>query len=99
MLTAEGCRSGRQRFLERFRPAEPLLLGDPIHLRYLANFHVDPISSAADFGGLLLLDPAGRATLFHDNRLTGTVKQAHADEQVAIPWYDGQSPGKAPRRL
>lgn len=99
MLTAEGCRTRRQRFLDRLRPTGAILLADPIHLRYLANFHVDPISSGADFGGLLLLKPDGKSTLFRDNKLPGTVKQAHVDEEVVLHWYDGQSPGVAPRRL
>jgi Xaa-Pro dipeptidase len=99
MLSPEGCQTRRQRFLDRLRPAQPLLLGNAIHLRYLANFHVDPVSSGADFGGLLLLEPSGRTTLYHDNRLPASVKQAHTDEVVVVPWYDGQSPGKGPRSL
>ena len=98
MLTADGCRSRRQRFLDRFGPTQPLLLADPIHLRYLANFHVDPFSLGGDYGGLLFLEPDGRTTLIHDNRLPASVKQAHVDETVVVPWYDGQSPGKGPRR-
>ena len=99
MLTAEGCRTRRQRFLDRLRPAQPLLLSDPISLRYLANFYVDPFSSGSDFGGLLLLKPDGHTTLFHDNRLPGSVKQAHVDERDIVPWYDGQNPAKGPREL
>jgi Xaa-Pro dipeptidase len=99
MLTAEGCRARRERLLNRLRPAGPLVLGDPIHLRYLANFHVDPFSLGGDFGGLLVLRPDGGTTLFHDDRLPATVKQAAADEIKVVPWYDGQSPGRGPRRL
>ena len=32
-----------------------LVLADPLHLRYLANFYVDPFSLGADFGGLLVV--------------------------------------------
>ncbi len=99
MLTADGCRTRRGRFLERIRPTQPLLLGDPIHLRYLANFHVDPFSLGADYRGLLLLTPDGHAKLFHDNRLPASVKQAHVDETEVINWYDGVTPGRGPRRL
>lgn len=99
MLTADGCRRRRQRLLDRLRPAGPLLLADPIHLRYLANFHVEPFSLGADFGGVLELQPDGRATLHHDNRLPSTVLRAHADGQFAIPWYTGQEPGQGPRRM
>jgi Xaa-Pro dipeptidase len=99
MLTAEGCRTRRQRFLDRVRPTLPLLLADPIHLRYLANFHVDPFSLGAEHGGFLLLQPDGRTKLFHDNRLPESVKQAHVDAVEVVPWYDGQTPGRGPRRL
>jgi Xaa-Pro aminopeptidase len=99
MLTADGCRSRRQRFLDRLRPAGPVLLGDPLHLRYFANFASDPVSNGADFGALLLLRPDGHATLFHDNRVPKTAELAHADERKSLPWYDGQTPGAGPRRL
>jgi hypothetical protein len=99
MLTADGCRARRQRFLDRLKPAGPVLLADPIHLRYFANFHVEAMSLGADFGGLLLLRPDGHATLFHDNRLPKTVELAHADERKPVHWYDGQTPGVGPRRM
>jgi Xaa-Pro aminopeptidase len=66
---------------------------------YLANFHVDPFSLGGDFGGVLLLRPDGHAKLIHDNRLPASVKEAHVEETVVVPWYDGQSPGRGPRRL
>jgi Xaa-Pro dipeptidase len=102
MLTAEGCRDRRRRLWERLQPQPSLpalLLADPIHLRYLANFYVDPFSLGADFGGLLLVRPDGRATLFHDNRLPTSIQSAHVDDRQVISWYDGQSPGHGPRRL
>ena len=100
MLTAEGCRDRRKRFLDALQSSEDVIvLADPIHLRYLANFYVDPFSYAGDFGGLLVLEKSGRATLFHDNRMPKTAEQAHADDRQVLPWYDGQSPEKAPRRL
>ncbi|MDB5308300.1 MAG: aminopeptidase family protein [Gemmataceae bacterium] len=99
MITADGCRARRQRFLDQLKPTGPLLLGDPLHLRYLANFHVEAFSLAADFGGLLLLRPDGHATLYHDNRAAKTVELAHADERKPVPWYTGQEPGQGPRRM
>ena len=102
MLTAEGCRRRRQRLWERLA-AEPvgdhLRLADPIHLMYLANFHVDPFSLGAGFGGVLLLRRDGRAKLLHDDRLPESVADAHVEERVVVPWYDGQSPGRGPRQL
>jgi Xaa-Pro dipeptidase len=66
---------------------------------YLANFHVDPFSSGAGFGGYLLLRRDGQAKLLHDNRLPPSVKEAHVEERTVVPWYDGQSPARGPRQL
>jgi hypothetical protein len=102
MLTAEGCRQRRQRLWERLSPTpegDHLRLSDPIHLEYLANFHVDPFSLGAGFGGYLLVRRDGQAKLIHDNRLPASVQQAHVEERSVVPWYDGQSPGRGPRQL
>jgi hypothetical protein len=99
MLTAEGCKARRQRFLDRLRPAHPIVLADPLHLRYFANFDVDAVSSSADFGGLLVIRPDGHSTLYHDAKLPGGVAQAKADAVEKLPWYTGQEAEVAPRRL
>ena len=100
MPTADGCRDRRGRLLDRLRPAGPLLLADPLHLRYFAGLLVDPFSLGADYGGLLRVAPDGYATVYHDGRLPpAAVAGAHADDVVAVPWYDGVSPGRGPRRL
>jgi Xaa-Pro dipeptidase len=99
VLTAEGCRARRQRLLDRLQPSGPLLLGDPLNLRYFANFYVDPFSLGADYGGLLLIRPDGHAALYHDNRLPKSIDAMHVDERVPVRWYDGKSPGDGPRRL
>ena len=99
MITADGCRGRRQRFLDQLKPAGPVLLGNPLHLRYFANFYAEPISSAAEYGGLLLLRPDGHATLYHDNRAAKTSSLAHADETQVVPWYSGQEPGQGPRSM
>jgi methionine aminopeptidase len=102
MLTAEGCRQRRLRLWDRLDPkpdSDHLRLADPTHLMYLANFHVDPFSLGAGFGGVLLLRRDGRAKLLHDDRLPDSVKQAHVEERVVVPWYDGQSPARCPRQL
>lgn len=102
MLTAEACRQRRQRLWHRLDPkpeADYLLLADPLHLTYLANFFVDPFSLGAGFRGYLLLRGDGHAKLIHDNRLPKSVELAHVDERQVVPWYDGQSPGKGPRQL
>lgn len=100
MLTAAGCRARRDRLWDRLGTTEgTLVLADPIHLRYLANVWVDPISLGGDFGAFLVLSKDGTSTLYHDNRLPKTVEQAHVDRREVISWYDGQSPGRGPRRL
>ncbi len=102
MLTAEGCRRRRQRLWERLDPppeSDHLRLTDPVHLVYLANFWVDPFSLGAGFGGCLLLRKDGHAKLLHENRLPDSVREAHAEETVVVPWYDAQSPARGPRQL
>jgi hypothetical protein len=102
MLSAEGCRQRRLRLWERLDPKpdeDHLRLADPIHLMYLANFHVDPFSLGAGFGGYLMLRKDGQAKLLHDNRLPKSVNEAHVEERRVVPWYDGQSPGRGPRQL
>src|SRR5215831_3480506 len=102
MLTAEGCRQRRVALWQQLDPppdSDYLLLSDPIHLMYLANFWVDPISLGAGFGGYLLVRKDGHAKLLHDNRLPKSVEEAHVEEREVISWYDGQSPGRGPRQL
>lgn len=102
MLTAEGCLQRRQRFWEQISPhaeGDHVRLADPLHLNYLANFYVDPISLNAGFGGTLLLRKDGQAKLLYDDRLKSYAAMAHVEERVQVAWYDGQSPGKGPRQL
>jgi Xaa-Pro aminopeptidase len=79
--------------------SDHIRLADPMHLMYLANFHVDPFSLGGGFGGYLLLRKDGHATLIYDNRLPKSVEQAHVEERRVVTWYDGQSPGHGPRQL
>ena len=76
MPTADGCRSRRQRFLDRLRPTSPVVLADPLHLRYFANFYVEAISQHADFGALLVIRPDGHSALFHDSKMPKTIELA-----------------------
>jgi len=102
MLTDEGCRRRRERFWQRLDPkpeGDCLLLAEPIHLMYLANFWIDPFSLGTDFGAFLLLRKDGHTTLIYDKRSPTSVEQAHVDERKVVNWYDGQSPGRGPRQL
>src|SRR6185369_10943219 len=68
MLTAEGCRARRQRLWQQLDPppdTDHLRLTDPIHLAWLAGFHVDPFSLGGGFGGFLLLRNDGHGKLLH----------------------------------
>lgn len=102
MLTAEGCRQRRERLWQLLDPpaeADYLLLADPIHLVYLANFYVDPFSLGGGFRGYLLVRRDGHAKLIHDNRMPKSVEQAHVEDRRVVAWYDGQAPGRGPRQL
>jgi Xaa-Pro aminopeptidase len=102
MLTAEGCRQRRQRFWQQLDPppeSDFLVLADPIHLVYLANFFVDPFSLGGGFRGYLIVRKDGHAKLIHDNRLPHSVEAAHVEERRVVDWYDGQSPAIGPRQL
>lgn len=102
MLSADGCRRRRQRFWKQLDPppeSDYLVLADPIHLTYLANFFVDPFSLGAGFRGYLIVRKDGHAKLIHDNRLPKSVQQAHVEERRVVVWYDGQAPATGPRQL
>ena len=102
MLTAEGCRRRRERLWAKLDPppeTDYLLLSDPIHLVYFANYCVDPISLGAGFPGYLMLRKDGHAKLLHDNRAPKSTQLAHVEERRSIPWYDGNAPANGPRQL
>ncbi len=102
MLTADSCRARRQRLWQQLDPlpaTDYLLLGDPVHLTYLANYWADPISLGADFHAYLLVRKDGHGKLLYAHRAPKSAELAHADEKRAITWYDGQSPAQGPRQL
>jgi Xaa-Pro aminopeptidase len=102
MLTAEACRRRRERLWAKLDPppeTDYVLLADPIHLVYFANYWVDPISLGAGFPGYLMIRKDGHAKLLCDNRAPKSTLTAHVDERRTIPWYDGQTPGRGPRQL
>src|SRR5437879_1702004 len=102
MLTAEGCRRRRERLWAELDPqptTDHLVLGDPMHLVYLANYWQDPISLGADFHAYLLVRKDGHAKLLRPDRAPKSVQEAHVDETRVLAWYDGQSPALGPRQL
>lgn len=89
-LTEAGCRARRAR-LWRAVPdgVEWLLIADPRHVQYLANFWVQPLSFSGGERGLLLLERAGRATLMADNfTIRSAVHEPYIDREIVTPWYD-----------
>ncbi|MBI1832959.1 MAG: aminopeptidase P family protein [Planctomycetes bacterium] len=102
MLSAEGCRRRRERLWAKLDPpseSDYLLLCDPIHLVYFANYWADPISLGAGFPAYLLIRKDGHAKLLHENRAPKSALLAHVEERRSIPWYDGSAPGNGPRQL
>ena len=103
MLTAEGCLQAPARLCGKRLDPPPdgdyLLLSDPLHLMYVANFWVDPISLGGGYLGYLMVRKDGHAKLLHDNKLPHSVEEAHVEERRPVPWYDGQSPAHGPRQL
>src|SRR5580704_10625501 len=98
MLTAEGCHSRRDRLFQALpSPLDFLILGDPSHLIYFANYVPSPFEfRTVESSALLVLEPA-RAALIADNLLGPYLDKAHVDEVVAPTWYDGTRP-TFPRR-
>lgn len=92
MLTKEGCLARRAR-LWNVVPAdvEWLLIADPRHVKYLANFWIPPFSFSGGERALLLLERGGNATLLGDNfSLKSGVGEAFVDDEVIEKWYDHQ---------
>lgn len=90
MLTAEGCRQRRERLWSKV-PSDVawLLIADPRHVHYLANFWVPQFSFSTGERGLLLLERDGGTTLFADNfTIRSSGGDAHVDHLVEGKWYD-----------
>ena len=89
-LTREGCLSRRQRLWQAVpQDVEWLLVADPRHVQYLANFWVQPLSFSGGERCWLLLERSGPVTLMGDNfTIRSGVHEAIFDREVIHPWYD-----------
>src|SRR5262245_19579811 len=98
MLTSEGCASRRERLWGALPSAcDLLIVGDPSHLIYFANYVPSPfVFRTIESSALLLLEPR-RATLVGDDMLGPILDRAFADEKDAPVWYDGRH-STPPRR-
>jgi Xaa-Pro aminopeptidase len=92
MLTAEGCQSRRARLWDRIPEGiDWLLIADPRHIQYLANFWVQPLSFSGGERGLLLLERDGRSSILGDNfAIRSAVHEPYVDREVITTWYDHQ---------
>ncbi|HEX6987486.1 MAG TPA: Xaa-Pro peptidase family protein [Planctomycetaceae bacterium] len=90
MLTQAGCQARRERLWRQLPDAvEWVLVADPRHVHYLANFWVQPISFSFGERGLLLLHRSGQATLLADNfTRRSAATDPHVDREVIEEWYD-----------
>ena len=92
MLSAQGCQQRRRALWAALPEPKPnlLIIVDPLHVNYLANFWVSPFSfRGQNAAAALLLAADGRCRLVADNLLEPFAAQAHVDELVAPTWYDG----------
>jgi len=98
MLTAEGCAARRERLWKAI-PAgcDALVVGQPEHLVYFADYVPSPFEfRSVEASALLLLEP-GRSILVADNLLGPFAEKAQVDEVAAFTWYDGSKPTEARR--
>lgn len=89
-LTAEGCRTRRRRLWEAVPDdCQWLLVADPRHVHYLANFWLEPLSFSFGERAILLLERDGPAILAGDNfTIRKATSPPHVDEQIVETWYD-----------
>jgi Creatinase/Prolidase N-terminal domain len=98
MLTADGCRERRARlFAALADEVDWVLLSEPRHLMYFANFYASPfIFRTQNASALLVLGADGSSTLITDNMLGVFAAKAHVDDRIQGKWYTGA--GSAPER-
>ncbi|WP_435017879.1 M24 family metallopeptidase [Tundrisphaera sp. TA3] len=89
-LTAAGCAARRARLWDALPDrCDVLVLADPAHLVYFANYVPSPFAFRTNESGALLLLEPGRATLVADDMMGPFVAKAHVDDTFAPTWYDG----------
>ena len=90
MLTQAGCLARRERLWNSIPEiADWVLVADPRHVQYLANFWVEPLSFSGGERGLLLLERSGQATLLADNfAFRSAAHEPYIDREIIEDWYD-----------
>lgn len=101
MLTAEGCQQRRQRLWDRLTDAPDwILIANPRHLMYLANFAVSGfVFRSNDAAAVLILGKDGSSTLVTDSMVRSYAENAFVDQIVAPTWYDGNHSAPLRRNL
>ena len=90
MLTAQGCRLRRERLWKVLSgEIEWVLIADPRHVHYFANFWINPFSFSAGERAFLVLDRTGKATLICDNFARRSApSESFVDDEIVGKWYD-----------
>lgn len=98
MLTADGCKARRERLWSKVpKTLESVIIADPQHLMYFANYFQNPFEfRSTNAGAILRLTRDGQATLITDNLVKVFADAAHVDEVIAPTWYSGKA--TAPHR-
>ncbi|MCX6381744.1 MAG: M24 family metallopeptidase, partial [Armatimonadetes bacterium] len=89
MLTAEGCLKRRERLWQSLdlKP-DWIVLSEPQHLIYFANFAPSPFTYATqNASAVLLLGADGSSILVADNLQGEFAKKAHVDRVESFEWY------------
>lgn len=98
MLTAEGCRERRARLWAALEDKpEWILLSEPRHLMYFANYYAPPFTfRTQNASALLVLGANGASALVTDNMLGAYRDKAHVGERIVAEWYNGvtSAPGR-----
>ncbi len=91
MLTADACRDRRARLWAALEEQPDwILLSEPRHLMYFANFYAPPFTfRTQNASALLVLGADKSSTLVTDNLLAVYADQAHVDERIIAEWYTG----------
>ena len=89
MLTQEGCQARRDRLWTKVAPEiDRIVIHDPAHLSYLANFCPSPfVFNSQSAGAMLILGRDGSATLVADNVQDPFLEKAFASEKLMPVWY------------
>lgn len=90
-LSADGCEARRRRLFQQLQdPPDWVLISDPHHQMYFANYWASPfVFRSVNSAAVLLLGREGESILIADSMVGVYARQAHVDEVVCPAWYNG----------